>query len=319
MTVEIEPMCGKLDVMCKHLGSCQNVSSEVQQKAKDYLSHAKQKQDRNAAARILGKENIPPDFSGTAPHHHHSSTTSHLIPLRAHSSMATLISDTVSDTPTLAPSLSQVLVAGPDVSESINGPVQRTEQWAKQQMSRGSTDLPVRAVTAVAAIQKWPDAIQQQFAGDLCRLLIACNIAWMAVDHPYLRAFMAKWIPEAILPTRKALAGRVLDQESDKVVRDMRMHVKGRYATGQSDGWKNITKTSLVASMINVEFMVSLPALRQSLFSLICYIALSIECYRHICTGEKCGEFTANRPGRDSLLRRNARYSDRGLVYGFQR
>ncbi|EMD37962.1 hypothetical protein CERSUDRAFT_29916, partial [Gelatoporia subvermispora B] len=49
--------------------------------------------------------------------------------------------------------------------------------------------------------------------------------------------------------------GRILDQESHKVVVDMKTRVKGRYGTGQCDGWKNITKTSLVASMINVEYM----------------------------------------------------------------
>lgn len=36
----------------------------------------------------------------------------------------------------------------------------------------------------------------------------------------------------------------------------MKGQVKGHFATGQSDSWKNIAKTSLVASMINVEYKV---------------------------------------------------------------
>lgn len=39
----------------------------------------------------------------------------------------------------------------------------------------------------------------------------------------------------------------------------MRQEVHGRYVTGQCDGWKNISKDSLVASMINVEYTVRAP------------------------------------------------------------
>ncbi|KAH9931247.1 ribonuclease H-like domain-containing protein, partial [Fomitopsis serialis] len=48
--------------------------------------------------------------------------------------------------------------------------------------------------------------------------------------------------------------GRVLDEEADKVLTTMKTRVKGRFATGQCDAWKNITKTSIVASMLNVEY-----------------------------------------------------------------
>ncbi|KIK76711.1 hypothetical protein PAXRUDRAFT_76299, partial [Paxillus rubicundulus Ve08.2h10] len=56
------------------------------------------------------------------------------------------------------------------------------------------------------------------------------------------------------MPGRKQLSGRILDEEADKVVEEMKQVLKGKFATGQSDGWKNITKTSLVASLINVEY-----------------------------------------------------------------
>ena len=63
-------------------------------------------------------------------------------------------------------------------------------------------------------------------------------------------------MPEAFLPSRHLLSGRILSQEAAKAVEEMKVCVKGRYATGQSDAWKNIAKTSLVASMINVEYKV---------------------------------------------------------------
>ena len=48
---------------------------------------------------------------------------------------------------------------------------------------RQRLDTPFYGQTA--EIRRFPDAIQKQFASDLCQLLVACNIAWSAVDHPY--------------------------------------------------------------------------------------------------------------------------------------
>ncbi|KIK75505.1 hypothetical protein PAXRUDRAFT_172667 [Paxillus rubicundulus Ve08.2h10] len=58
-----------------------------------------------------------------------------------------------------------------------------------------------------------------------------------------------------MVPGRKQLSGHIIDEEADKVVEGMKQVLKGTFATGQSDGWKNIMKTSLVASLINVEYM----------------------------------------------------------------
>ncbi|KIK79699.1 hypothetical protein PAXRUDRAFT_160608 [Paxillus rubicundulus Ve08.2h10] len=54
---------------------------------------------------------------------------------------------------------------------------------------------------------------------------------------------------------RKQLSGCILDEEAGKVVEEMKQVLKENFVMGQSDGWKNITKTSLVASLINVEYM----------------------------------------------------------------
>ena len=51
----------------------------------------------------------------------------------------------------------------------------------------------------------------------------------------------------------------------------MKSKVSGKFATGQCDGWKNIAKTSLIASMINVEYVVRTNSRILSLPVLIMY------------------------------------------------
>ncbi|KDQ07177.1 hypothetical protein BOTBODRAFT_120426, partial [Botryobasidium botryosum FD-172 SS1] len=46
--------------------------------------------------------------------------------------------------------------------------------------------------------------------------------------------------------------GPVLKEEVHKVEESVQHHVKGKLATGQSDGWKDVSKTSLVGFMITV-------------------------------------------------------------------
>ncbi|THH08490.1 hypothetical protein EW146_g8974 [Bondarzewia mesenterica] len=50
------------------------------------------------------------------------------------------------------------------------------------------------------------------------------------------------------------MSGRILDEEARKVVESMKSEVTGRYGMRQCDGWKNIQRTSLVGSMVNIEY-----------------------------------------------------------------
>ncbi|OSD05874.1 hypothetical protein PYCCODRAFT_1404696 [Trametes coccinea BRFM310] len=80
-----------------------------------------------------------------------------------------------------------------------------------------------------------------------------CNIPWNAAENPQLEAFFEKWVPGAQVPGRRQLSGKHL-QEAVKTVRSStRAAVQGKYATGQSDGWKNIAKTSVITSMMSVD------------------------------------------------------------------
>ncbi|KAF8890189.1 hypothetical protein BD779DRAFT_1430590, partial [Infundibulicybe gibba] len=100
----------------------------------------------------------------------------------------------------------------------------------------------------------WSHSKHTEWIGDMCSLMVACNIPWWAVEHPFWRHFFQKWVGGCMIPGRRHISGRALDDEAERVVEGIRSRVKGRYGTGQCDGWKNIAKTSLIASMVNVEY-----------------------------------------------------------------
>ncbi|KAF9007367.1 hypothetical protein BDQ17DRAFT_1388933 [Cyathus striatus] len=84
--------------------------------------------------------------------------------------------------------------------------------------------------------------------------MVACNISWWAVENPFWCHFFQKWVPGCVIPGRKQLSGCILDRKADQVVDNIQREVNGKYGTGQYDSWKNISKDSLIGSMINVEF-----------------------------------------------------------------
>ncbi|KIM69305.1 hypothetical protein SCLCIDRAFT_78472, partial [Scleroderma citrinum Foug A] len=100
----------------------------------------------------------------------------------------------------------------------------------------------------------WAKETKDEFQHDLCLAFISSGIAWNVISDVQLRHFLAKWIPGAEIPDHRKLAGPILDKEVTRVISKTRLHTAGRFATGQSDGWKNIAKASVVTSMIIVDF-----------------------------------------------------------------
>lgn len=98
----------------------------------------------------------------------------------------------------------------------------------------------------------WTSQRQNEFAADLCHLFVACNFVFNTVENPQMQLFFAKWLPQAKLPSRRALSSTHLDNAVTTAEAHTWATVLGKYATGQSDGWKNITKTSLLTSTMNV-------------------------------------------------------------------
>ncbi|KAF5374107.1 hypothetical protein D9615_008815 [Tricholomella constricta] len=136
------------------------------------------------------------------------------------------------------------------VNASTPSPLSRTYS----NTSISSSVDPLTFYGEILPHSRFSRSTQDAFNADLCRLLVVCNIAWWAVENPYWRGFFNKWLPNALLPGRKELSDRVLNEEADKVIREMLPQVKNGYGTGQCDGWKNIAKTSLIASTMNVEY-----------------------------------------------------------------
>ncbi|KAJ7891750.1 hypothetical protein B0H13DRAFT_1625867 [Mycena leptocephala] len=99
----------------------------------------------------------------------------------------------------------------------------------------------------------WDPPKQQEFAEDLCKLFIACNIAWNSANNPELLLFFSKYLPEAKIPHRRVLSGRVLDTLVVQVESEMKAQVSGKLGMGQCDGWKSNAKASIVTTSVTVD------------------------------------------------------------------
>jgi hypothetical protein len=94
---------------------------------------------------------------------------------------------------------------------------------------------------------------QHKFDSDMCQMFASCGWAWNSANNPQLRQFFSKWVPEVQVPDRRKLSGPLLDAEVRKVEDRMKARVEGQLAMGQCDGWKNISKTSVIGTMITVD------------------------------------------------------------------
>jgi hypothetical protein len=101
--------------------------------------------------------------------------------------------------------------------------------------------------------------MQHEFDSDMCQMFASCGWAWNSANNPQLRQFFSKWIPGVQVPDRRKLSGAVLDAEVRKVEDRIKVKVEGQLATGQCDGWKNISKTSVIGTMITVDGEVRTP------------------------------------------------------------
>ncbi|KZT19628.1 hypothetical protein NEOLEDRAFT_1151838 [Neolentinus lepideus HHB14362 ss-1] len=100
---------------------------------------------------------------------------------------------------------------------------------------------------------QWTSEQQETFESDLCRLFIACGIAWSAADNPELHRFIATYLPLARVPDRRNLSGKVLNTEVAKAESAVKHEVHGKLASGHGDAWKTVSKVTCQASMITVE------------------------------------------------------------------
>lgn len=102
-----------------------------------------------------------------------------------------------------------------------------------------------------------PSGDQATFELLLCRTAASTGWSWNSLNDPEFIHLMKALRPDLKVPDRRTLSGPVLSQEVLRVVNDLKQVVEGRLATGMCDGWKNVSKTSLVASMVTVDYQVS--------------------------------------------------------------
>ncbi|KIJ61394.1 hypothetical protein HYDPIDRAFT_169663 [Hydnomerulius pinastri MD-312] len=229
------PRPSKVKEWWEHLAKkCAHVPDHVKEEAQRELEMRRQKEDHNRRVRDANKENSAQSLPAIVAPSSVPATPSRTIILSRTESLASVNS-------TISPNHST-----PESSLSPHG---------RSGLIPSSMDgSPPYYGEIFSQTQPWSEARQAEFAADLCRLVIVCNMAWLAVEMPYWRAFFAKWLPSALMPGRQELSGRVLNEEADKVVAEMKVKVEGRYGTGQCDGWKNVSKTSIIGTMVNVEY-----------------------------------------------------------------
>jgi hypothetical protein len=153
----------------------------------------------------------------------------------------------MSATPLASPMPSPLLLTAPILS--IERPLKRS----RVSSFTAGPDGSLRSVERM-----WNPPLQQEFGEDFCRLLIATRSSWNTANNLQMRLFVDKWIPGAIVPDRRTLSGPILDREAGKVEEKLKLKLKDRKATFQTDGWKNKAKQAIVATMVSVDFEVSM-------------------------------------------------------------
>lgn len=118
--------------------------------------------------------------------------------------------------------------------------------------------VPLQRTDTLPQLPLPPNAADSQraFAEDLCRVFVACNIAWNAAANPELKAFFAKWLPHVRVPDRRTLSGPTLRAEKQKAVDRVKSKVRNKFAMLQCDGWKNVARMPLITFMMTVDHQV---------------------------------------------------------------
>ena len=84
----------------------------------------------------------------------------------------------------------------------------------------------------------------------MLRTFISNGWAFLGADNPEFRKFMDGFQSGFRYPNRNKLSGPLLTAEFRATQDGLMKLQKGSYATGQCDGWKDISRNHLVAFMV---------------------------------------------------------------------
>ncbi|KAF7344301.1 hypothetical protein MVEN_01721700 [Mycena venus] len=216
---QVPPVCGKLERMLPHLAKCTAVTPEVRALAK-----ASQKKENN---------------DGSVPRLSRNQQVARAAVLQL--PLPPAIPQTRSRSNLAAPQSPTTILDAQMAFAALN--ISGTPQPAESRI-----EAPTRFDGTM-----WDPSRQQEFAEDLCKLFIACNISWNSAGNPELFLFFSKYVPEAKIPDRRVLSGRVLDALAAQAETSMKSKVLGKLATGQCDGYKSSARAAIVTMSITVE------------------------------------------------------------------
>lgn len=125
-----------------------------------------------------------------------------------------------------------------------------TEQAAKKQ----------RAFQIIAAKSiPFSESMQKEFEDQLLRAFVSSGMAFNKIEDPEFQQLFTKFIPGALVPSRQRLESKILQCAVVQLEGEVKVTVKGSYATLSCDGWKDVSRKHLVAFMITanreVEFI----------------------------------------------------------------
>lgn len=103
---------------------------------------------------------------------------------------------------------------------------------------------------------------QGVFEIDVLDLFISNGWAWNGADSRAWLNFLSRYIPSCEPVSSRQLSGPILDRRVSEVEKRILPLVSGKLGTGQCDGWKNVTKASLVSSLVTVDGEVGLLHIR---------------------------------------------------------
>jgi hypothetical protein len=90
---------------------------------------------------------------------------------------------------------------------------------------------------------------QLAFEDQLLRAFISAGWSFNSITDPEVQRLFHDWIPGATIPTRHRFSNGILDRQATKIQGEIKVALKGQYATVQCDGWRDVSKKHLVAFM----------------------------------------------------------------------
>lgn len=88
---------------------------------------------------------------------------------------------------------------------------------------------------------------------EIARLFYSCNIPFSVADHPQFKKVIQLLRPGYKPPTRKVIAGPLLDTVHEDLCKEMRKEIDGKTATLVEDGWSNQHNEPIVATSLQIQ------------------------------------------------------------------